>query len=46
LLLSSVPTSLNLAKASTHFYFREDESAMFGWLMQMGADKSQADNVR
>jgi ankyrin repeat protein len=23
----------------------EDDCAMFGWLMQMGADKSQADNV-
>ena len=27
-------------------FAQEDDNAMFGWLMMMGADKSQADNVR
>ena len=26
-------------------FSQEDDCAMFGWLMQMGADKTQADNV-
>ena len=36
------------ARSALHYaaaFAQEDDNAMFGWLMMMGADKSQADNV-